>query len=161
VILKPEPLTRDAFQVFGDVLELAGRTPRPINQGLTLKFERLARLEVDAAGKLQMCVYRGEPVPLPFKLRELERHPLASQAFVPLHPRPFPVVVAAGRDRPSVADLRLFLTNGRQGVHLAPGVWHHHLLTLDRESDFLVLEREHGQGNQQTCALEGEAILQF
>lgn len=159
MIVTPRPLTRDAFRAFGDVLEIEGSEPRRINRGLTLKFERLSRLEVAAGDRMQICLYRSEPVELPFRIEELERHPLGSQAFVPLHPRPFPVVVAAGDATPGIADLRVFLTNGRQGVCISPGVWHHHQLTLDRVSDYLVLERDGEDGNLEQCRLRGTAIL--
>jgi ureidoglycolate lyase len=37
--------------------------------------------------------------------------------------------------------VRVFLSNGRQGINLRPGTWHHALLCLGEPSDFLVLDR--------------------
>ncbi|MCY1176174.1 Ureidoglycolate lyase [compost metagenome] len=71
----------------------------------------------------------------------MERHPLASQAFVPLSGRAYLVVVAPAGPAPQVEDLRVFLARGDQGVNYAPGVWHHPLLALDEVSDFLVIDR--------------------
>ena len=54
---------------------------------------------------------------LPLPLLELERHPLGSQAFVPLAPTRYLVVVAGAADEPSPADVRVFLARrpaGRQ-----------------------------------------------
>ena len=71
----------------------------------------------------------------------MERHPLGSQAFVPMSERPFAVVVAPPGSAPEPSDLRAFVTNGRQGVHYRPGVWHHPLLVLDQPADVLVIDR--------------------
>jgi len=70
----------------------------------------------------------------------VERHPLGSQAFYPLSPRPFLVIVAPDRDgtpdRP-----RAFLATPGQGVNIARNVWHGVLTPLEDESDFLVVDR--------------------
>ena len=42
---------------------------------------------------------------------------------------------------PGVDDIRVFLTNGRQGVNLHPGVWHHYQLSLELESEYIVIDR--------------------
>jgi len=71
----------------------------------------------------------------------MECHPVGSQAFYPLHHRPFPIVVAKAGAPPAAADIRLFVSNGRQGVNLHAGVWHHYQLTLGQDSDYLVVDR--------------------
>ena len=42
---------------------------------------------------------------------------------------------------PDFASLRCFLASGTQGVSYAPGTWHHPLLVLLPEQDFLVVDR--------------------
>ena len=39
------------------------------------------------------------------------------------------------------AAIRVFRAKGHQGVNYATGVWHHYLLPLEDESDFLVIDR--------------------
>ncbi len=70
----------------------------------------------------------------------LERHPLGTQAFYPLSLYDWLVVVAEG-ERPGAGDLRLFRARGDQGVQYARGVWHHPLLILTEQQDFLVVDR--------------------
>lgn len=154
-----EPLTAKAFAPFGMVLQTGGRKAVSINQGLTDKFTVLEGFEVDAGARLQLAVYHSRPVTLPFELFEVERHPLAGQAFWPLHDRPFPLIVAPPGPAPRVGTLRVFLTNGRQGVYLAPGTWHHHQLTLGEAGDYLVIERETGAGNCDVATLSPAVIL--
>ncbi|MHA6907671.1 ureidoglycolate lyase [Ralstonia pseudosolanacearum] len=135
-----EPLTREAFAPFGDVIELEGARQFPINQGTTTRFHDLANVEVGEGGRALINLFRGQPRALPFEVTMLERHPRGSQAFIPLNERPYLIVVApAGALDP--ARLRAFVTRGWQGVNYAPGVWHHPLLALDVVSDFIVVDR--------------------
>lgn len=89
----------------------------------------------------------------------MECHPLGSQAFFPLHDRPFPVVVALPDSVPSTDTIRVFLTNGRQGVNIYPGVWHHYQLTLEQDSDYIVIDRKGSGENFEEYQLEQEVFL--
>ncbi|VVG74326.1 ureidoglycolate hydrolase [Pandoraea apista] len=75
----------------------------------------------------------------------LERHPLGSQAFIPLKTTPYLVVVAPAGEL-DVSQMRAFVSEGWQGVNYARGVWHHPLLALHEVSDFVVVDRG-GEGH--------------
>jgi ureidoglycolate lyase len=141
-----EPLTREAFAPFGDVIELEGARQIPINLGTTMRYHDLAHIDVaEGGGRPLLNVFRGEPRALPFEVRMLERHPLGSQAFVPLTDAPYLIVVAPqGELVPAL--MRAFVSRGWQGVNYAKGVWHHPLIALDRVSDFVVIDRG-GEGH--------------
>lgn len=137
-----EPLTRDAFAPFGDVIEASGAVQRfLINDGNTERFHDLASLSALADGRLGLSLFRGQPRSLPFRVEKLERHPLGSQAFIPLSGEPYLVVVAPPGPPPDLERVRVFLAAASQGVNYAPGVWHHPLLALNRVSDFAVIDR--------------------
>ena len=70
----------------------------------------------------------------------LERHLLGSQAFVPLSARPISSSWRRPVRCPSDLAALLSLRNG-QGVNYARGTWHHPLLAIGAESDFLVIDR--------------------
>ena len=146
MLIRAQALTREAFRPFGDVLETDGNHSQMINFGNTQKFSKLAKVTTGDDGFAQLSIYRSTAIEMPFRIRLMECHPLGSQAFYPLHQRPFPVVVARAGDVPAPEDLRVFLTNGRQGLNLYTGVWHHYQLTLGQESDYLVVDRG-GNGN--------------
>lgn len=55
-------------------------------------------------------------------------------------------MVAPLGDVPVPGLVRAFLTNGRQGVNYHRGVWHHPVLTIEKQDDFLVVDRS-GSGN--------------
>ena len=142
-----EALTVERFAPFGDVIS-ADTAARhfPINGGTTERYHDLAGLDAGPDGKLIVSIFRGQPRELPFAVTMLERHPLGSQAFMPLVAQPYLVVVAPAGEAPTPDVLRAFLARPGQGVNYAPGVWHHPLLALNETCDFLVIDRS-GPGN--------------
>ena len=59
-------------------------------------------------------------------------------------------------------SLHAFITNGRQGVNYARGTWHHALLTLDRVTDFLVIDRDAPQPNcDEVDISHAEVVLEY
>ena len=140
--LEALPLTAEAFRPYGDVIE-GGDRFAVINRGTTRHHADLAKIDVDAqGGRTRVSLYHVMPYDLPLEVAMLERHPLSSQLFMPLDDAPFLVVVAAkGADAIAPSAVRAFLTNGRQGVNYHAGTWHHPVIALDRETDFLVVDR--------------------
>ncbi len=139
--LTPEPLTATAFAPFGSVIEAIDAAVKiEINQGHAVRYDRLAELDVAAAGGTGVIsLFRAKPLGA-LVLKVFERHPLGSQSFVPLSGRPYLVAVAPAGDFDPGA-VRLFRAEGHQGVHYRKGTWHHFLLVLDEDSDFLVVDR--------------------
>ncbi len=137
-----QPLGAAAFAPYGEVVEAAsGRPQRPINGGTAQRFDDLARIDTAIAdGRPVLSIYRASAQALPLRLREVERHALGSQLFMPLTPLRWLVIVAAAGPAPRAAALRGFVAGPGQGVSLARGTWHHGLLALDA-GDFLVVER--------------------
>ena len=140
--LNLKPLTDEAFAPFGEVIQRQGHYPEEINYGQTRKYADLARIDTrDEEGRTAVHIYRSRPVSLPFRIEVLECHLLGSQAFIPLHNRPFLIVVAPPAASPEFKSIQGFFTNGEQGVNLHRGVWHHHQLSLEETCDYLVIER--------------------
>ena len=138
-----KPLTQEAFAPFGDVIQKQGHYPEDINYGQTRKYAGLAEIDVaDEEGTATVHIYRSRPVSLPFRIEVMEYHPLGSQAFIPLHQRPFLVVVAPPAEILPFESIQGFFTNGEQGVNLKKGVWHHYQLSLLENCDYLVIERD-------------------
>lgn len=140
--IKPIPLTQDAFAVFGDVIEVGDHCEvRDINEGNTQRFHDLAKLQLDTEGGTSAInIFRSTPLANPVTLKFMERHPLSSQAFMPLSDQPYLVVVAPPGDLDE-ANISVFLASADQGVNYHPGTWHHYCLALNEVSDFLVVDR--------------------
>ncbi|MEZ5609533.1 MAG: ureidoglycolate lyase [Rhodocyclaceae bacterium] len=159
-ILSIEPLSREAFAPFGDVIEASDAARHfTINAGNTERYHDLANIEPGPEGRVIVSIFRGQPRALPFAVQMMERHPLASQAFIPMSGRPYLVVVAAAGAAPTAGQLRAFLARGDQGVNYATGVWHHPLLALDEACDFLVVDRAGPGPNCDEIQLETSATL--
>jgi ureidoglycolate lyase len=144
-----EVLSAELFETFGDVISVeAARRHFTINQGYAERFDDLAHIDVSREGGApRLSIFRALPRELPMSLLLMERHPLGSQAFMPLQAVPYLVVVCAGGDTPDLSTLRCFRAGPGQGVNYAAGTWHHPLLALSTVSDFLVIDRGGPQPN--------------
>ena len=159
--LTVEPLDPTTFAPFGDVIDAATAPQRfMINDGNTERFHDLASLDAGPDGRIIVSLFRAQPRTLPFTISMMERHPLASQAFIPVSGKPWLVAVAAAGSPPSAQDLRLFLCQGDQGVNYAPGVWHHPILALESVCDFIVLDRKGPGENCDVITLPDPAVIQ-
>ncbi len=157
MLLEAEPLSAAAFAPFGDVIEVAGRAPRLINEGTCERYDDLA--PVDVSGRPVISIFKAEPRPLPFTVRVLERHPLSSQAFYPLDATPFLVIVAKDGAGPWPTRLRAFRAAGDQGVSYRRNTWHHALLAIGRTSRFLVVDRGGAGENCEEVTVEPAVVV--
>ena len=160
-----QPLNKTAFAPFGTVIETDGAKQISINQGTTTRFDAMSAVDVEEAGGLPIIsLFRGNRRPDPIEIHLLERHPLGSQAFMPLSQHDWLVVVAHGNavgDAPDFSTLACFKASGIQGVSYDRGTWHHPLLTLQPVQDFLVIDRQgHGHNLDEVWHNGPAAIIQ-
>lgn len=158
-ILTLEPLTAEAFAPYGDVIQAEGQSPQSINYGHTQKYADLAGIDPGSDGRIAIHIYKSSPVSLPLAIEIMERHPLASQAFIPLHDRPFVVVVAPAGPKPGFRDIKGFISNGKQGVNYHKGVWHHYQITLHEPGQYLVIDRAGPGKNLDEHKLQGTLLI--
>lgn len=166
--LKVEPLTKEAFAAFGQVIETEGSKHFMINNGSTERYHRLAEVELGRADdKAIISIFRANRLAYPLAIKMLERHPQGSQAFVPMQGQRFLIVVAPPAGTPSANEIRAFISNGRQGVNYGMGVWHHPILALEDASDYLIVDRtgegnncdEHFFADEEVYTLDGQEYL--
>jgi ureidoglycolate lyase len=159
--LVPRPLTAEAFAPYGQVIEKNDAHAEEINFGNTRKYSDLANFDAsDEGGRLSLHLFHSRTIDLPLRVEELERHPLGSQAFIPLHRRPFLVVVAPAGETPGVTNIRSFYSNGQQGVNYHKGTWHHYLINLQEPSDYLIIDRMGPGGNCDFHPLEQALMVE-
>ncbi|MFC5385042.1 ureidoglycolate lyase [Aquamicrobium segne] len=139
--LTAKALTRENFADFGDVLDTDWHNHYPINQGKCQRYHDLAKVEAGGPnGRVLLSIFCGTPYDFPLKLAMVERHPLGSQAFMPLSPRPFLVVVCPdGREGPGTPQA--FITAPGQGINYHRNVWHGVLTPIGAKQDFIVIDR--------------------
>lgn len=135
-----QPLTRDSFRPYGDVVEIGDSRHYTINQGWAERYADMANLDLlEDGGAPNVGIVRAKPRSFPLRIELMERHPKSSQLFIPLVARPFLVLVAAPGDQPE--NIIAFKTMTGQGINYGRGVWHHPLIALDQSTDFLVVDR--------------------
>lgn len=139
-----QSLTAKAFAPFGDVLDCAGAPDKMINAGLCGRFHDRAKLDF-GDGPAGISLFDAEPRSLPYTCDLLERHPLGSQAFIPMHQNPFLVIVA---ESPKTTPLA-FVTAPGQGINLHRGTWHGVLTPLAAPGLFAVIDRIGPESNLQ------------
>ena len=156
-IVRVEPLDAAAFRTFGDVIDRRSVQPtNAINSGTAERVHDLARVDVSTrAGHAALSLVRAKAQPMPLRLGSLERHVRGSQAFVPLDPSRWIVIVAPGKRAPDLNQLRAFVVGETRGVNYARGTWHHPLIVLDHDADFLVVDRVADDG-MEDCDLSSQ-----
>ena len=153
VTLTAIPLTKANFAPYGSVIERysideqTADNTYEINNGYAVRHHALAESKLDG-GTVGMSIFRAKKRENPIALSVMEYHPLGTQAFVSMQGQDYIVVVAkAGQPPQSSDDLAVFYARSHQGVQYDANVWHHPLLALGCDSDFLVIDRINGEGN--------------
>ncbi len=143
--LIPQPLTKEAFAPFGDVIDA------PEAPGRTYYNDALGNLRPGAQANLSLSL-KAETPDRPLRSDYMERHEFSSQTFVPLDVERWLIVVAphASAGGPDVAGMKAFIATGRQGVTYRPNTWHHGLTVLDRPGRFAVfMWLDGGKGDEE------------
>lgn len=146
--LTAQPLTRENFAPYGQVIDPTDwPTHYPINAGKCERFHDIATVEATGTdARVIISIFKGTPYDLPLKLAMVERHPYGSQAFMPLQPRPWLVIVAHDTpDGPAEPDV--FIAGPGQGVNYPKGLWHGVLTPFGEPQDFLVVDRAGVENN--------------
>jgi ureidoglycolate lyase len=136
-----EPLESNAFSAFGDVIDVGLGSLISINDGTTLRHDNLANIDVaEGGGRPVVSIFESKPFGFPLEIKMLERHPLSSQAFIPLDGHPYFVVVAPPGESVDPAEVRIFFAEGTQGVNFRRALWHHPAI-VTQAMRFLVIDR--------------------
>lgn len=137
-----QPLTQDAFQEFGDVIEIREDAQNfPINDGMTQRYHDLGTaIALGEEARTAISMARAQPFSLPLQVSMVERHPLGSQAFIPVQNTRLMVVVAPDNKGTPGTPLA-FIAKPGQGINYFVGTWHGVLTVLDEQADFIVVDR--------------------
>ena len=158
--LWPEPLDRTRFAPYGDVIDASPDKVSAMNEARFERFDDLCQADF-AGGDVAMSVARCRtPTSLPLRVDMVERHPLGSQAFVPLTPCRMVLVVAPPGESVNPAELRAFVSNGRQGINYHRGTWHMPLIAFEAGQEFLIVDRRAGTANCEQHELDAVVMLE-
>jgi ureidoglycolate lyase len=133
-------LSYEGFAPFGDLLEVSGEPDRLINQGLCGRYHDRAKFDFGPNCKGGLSLFNAKPRALPYELEMVERHPLCSQAFIPMHENPFLVIVAEGHDD-EPGPVHAFMTKPGQAINFHRNTWHGVLTPMSEPGLFAVIDR--------------------
>ena len=134
IIIKPKKITKKNFKKFGDLISTKKIKPININNGYAKRFDNLCKINTSAKKRK-----------FPMKIDMMEKHPLGSQAFIPMKETKFLVFVAPKGNKPNTKKIKSFIVPKQTGINYKPGIWHFPLIST-KSMNFLVIDRK-GIGN--------------
>ena len=144
-IIKPVPITKDSFIKFGDVISTEKIEYLEINNGFAKRYDNLIKINTSTKkGKTIASIFSAKKRLFPMKIDMMEKHPLGSQAFIPMKETSFFAFVAPKGNRPNLKKIKSFIIPKQTGINLNPGIWHFPLIST-KNMNFLVIDRK-GKG---------------
>jgi ureidoglycolate lyase len=146
ITIKPKPITKENFKKFGDMITTDGIKPLEINEGYANRYDGIANLDTKKDnGESTISIFSALKRSFPMKVDMMEKHPLGSQAFIPMKETTFLAFVAPEGDKPDIIKVEAFIIPRGIGVNYNPGVWHFPLIATE-DMNFLVVDRK-GEGD--------------
>ena len=94
-IIKPIPITKENFVKYGNVISTKDIKPLEINNGYAKRYDGIANLNTSSDnGETTISIFSALKRNFPMKIDMMEKHPLGSQAFIPMKETTFLVFVA-------------------------------------------------------------------
>ena len=146
ITINPILITKENFSKFGDMITTADIKPIEINEGYAKRFDGIANLDTSKdSGETTISIFSALKRSFPMKIDMMEKHPLGSQAFIPLKETTFLVFVTPEGNKPDLNKVESFIVPPGIGVNYKPGIWHFPLISTE-DMNFLVVDRK-GSGN--------------
>ena len=157
--VKPKQITKENFSKFGDLISTANVKPININEGFAERYDDLANLDTNKdGGKTIVSIFSALKRSFPMKINMMEKHPLGSQAFIPMKETTFLSFVAPEGNKPDLNLVEAFIIPQGLGINYKAGIWHFPLISTE-DMNFLVIDRK-GSGNNLVIEnLEKENIV--
>ena len=145
-IFKPVKISKENFANYGDLISTNNVKPIDINNGYAKRFHDLGKINTSSKkGNPIISIFSAKKRIFPMKIDMMEKHPLGSQAFIPMEKTTFIVFVAPKGKKPNVNKIKSFIIPKQTGVNYKPGIWHFPLIS-NQNMNFLVIDRK-GKGN--------------
>ena len=145
-MIKPKLITKENFKKFGDMISTEDIKPLEINNGFAKRYDGIANLDTKKNnGESTICIFSALKRSFPMKIDMMEKHPLGSQAFIPMKETVFLSFVAPEGEKPDLTRVEAFIIPKGIGVNYNPGIWHFPLISTE-DMNFLVVDRK-GEGD--------------
>ena len=159
ITINPKPITKENFSKFGDMITTANIKPIEINDGYAKRFDGIANLNTSQDnGEAIISIFSALKRTFPMKIDMMEKHPLGSQAFIPMKQTTFLVLVAPEGNKPDLNKIEAFIIPPEIGVNYNPGTWHFPLIATE-DMNFLVVDRKGSGDNLVIENIEKEKVI--
>ena len=159
ITINPKLITKENFSKFGDMITTADIKPIEINEGYAKRFDGIANLNTSKDnGETTICIFSALKRSFPMKIDMMEKHPLGSQAFIPMKQTTFLVLVAPQGEKPDLNKIEAFIVPQEIGVNYNPGTWHFPLIATE-DMNFLVIDRKGSGDNLVIQNIENEEVI--
>ena len=146
ITIKPKKISHKNFKKFGDLISTKKNKPININNGYAKRFDNLCKINTSLKkGNTIISIFSAKKRKFPMKIDMMEKHPLGSQAFIPMKETTFIVFVAPRGKKPDVNKIKSFIVPKQTGINYKTGIWHFPLIS-NKNMNFLVIDRK-GKGN--------------
>ena len=143
--IKPKTINKKNFSKFGQIIDTSKKTYFRINNGYAKRYDNLGKINTSTKkGKTIVSIFSAKKRLFPMKIDMMEKHPLGSQAFIPMKETSFFAFVAPKGNRPNLKKIKSFIIPKQTGINLNPGIWHFPLIST-KNMNFLVIDRK-GKG---------------
>ena len=151
IVINPKPITKENFSIFVDMITTADIKPIEINEGYAKRFDGIANLNTSKNnGETTISIFSALKRSFPMKIDMKKKHPLGSQAFIPMKQTTFLALVAPEGNKPDLNKIEAFIVPPEIGVNYNPGTWHFPLIATE-DMNFLVVDRK---GSGENLVLE-------
>ena len=159
ITINPKPITKENFSKFGDMITTNDIKPLEINNGYAKRFDGIANLNTSKDnGETTICIFSALKRSFPMKIDMMEKHPLGSQAFIPMKQTTFLALVAPEGNKPDLDKIEAFIVPQEIGVNYNPGTWHFPLIATE-DMNFLVVDRKGSGDNLIIENIEKEEVI--
>ena len=157
-LIKHIQVTKENFAKYGDMISTKDIKPLEINNGYAKRYDGIANLNTSSDnGETTISIFSALKRSFPMKIDMMEKHPLGSQAFIPMKETTFLVFVAPKEEKLDLNKIEAFIIPPGIGVNYKPGTWHFPLISTE-DMNFLVVDRKGSGDNLVIENLEKENI---
>ncbi len=158
-IIKPTKITKKNFAMYGDLISSNDVAPMEINSGFAKRFDDLANIDTSMdKGETVVSIFSAIKRTFPMKIDMMEKHPLGSQAFIPMKETTFLSFVAPQGELPEISKIESFIIPPKTGINYKPGIWHFPLISTE-DTNFIVIDRKGNGKNLVIHKFEKENII--
>jgi ureidoglycolate lyase len=130
--IKPKKVSKKNFNKFGQIIDTSKKKYFKINDGYAKRYDNLGKIDTSIKkGTTIVSIFSAKKRKFPMKIDMMEKHPLGSQAFVPMKETSFLVFVAPKGKEPNLKKVESFRITKKKGI---------------KNMNFLVIDRK-GKGN--------------